>query len=369
MKMSPASLPDNRIADWQDARGVSLNVSSWMIRSVLIIWLTAAGTVFLGSGQAQAIDRVVLQQPAGGGQIAITGTILDYTGESITIRPRQGGTIARHVSSDVIEVTTEYLPEHQLAIDLMSRGDWKAARAQLTATVEKEDRLWVRRIILSQLVRCAAALDEPLAAGRYFAALVQSDPQTIHAHVAPLDWTDQIPDEPLLLQAQQWLKSSHRLTRLLGASHLIRDNSLGPQAVAELQIILRSDEIAARTLAQGQLWKHRLNALELTSTEVARWEETIRSWPDRLQPGAWTVIARGHEHFGQWPQAAAAWIRLPVAFPDVDALAAYAGLRGAIAFQEAGQFAAARTMGEEISQRFASTRHGKDATNWLKTLK
>lgn len=342
--------------------------SSPTSRRPLLLLLFALSSILIQSPSVQAVDRVVLQQPATGGQIAITGTIIDYTGESLTIRPRQGGTISRHLASDVVEISTDYLPDHQLAIDLLARGDWKAARAQLTTVLDQEDRLWVRRIILSQLVRASSSLDDPLAAGRYFAALVQSDPLTVHASVAPLDWMDEVPADALHQQARQWLKGPHRLIRLMGASYLLRDDELGPQAVAELQQIVRSDDVAARTLAQGQLWKHRLSALELTDVEVARWEETILGWPEGLQPGPWTVIARGYEHFGLWPQAAAAWIRLPVTFPESPSLAAYAGLRGAIAFQEAGKFPAAITIAREVAHRFPTTRHGKDAENWLKNL-
>ena len=87
-----------------------MSVNSRPSRSlyVLIVW----GLVSITLVPARAEDTAVIQSPTQSTRVTIKGQIVDYTGQSLSIRTGPMAVLKTFPATEVVKVETEYSPAH-----------------------------------------------------------------------------------------------------------------------------------------------------------------------------------------------------------------------------------------------------------------
>ncbi|MEI8379281.1 MAG: hypothetical protein WCJ09_04075 [Planctomycetota bacterium] len=324
--------------------------------------------MLLGSVSAFAQDRVILQQP-GGSRFPISGIVDDYTGREVTVIVRAGEQSRRYPRQDVIEVQTAYTAHHEKGRQWLAKGDVARAKPELTQALKEEDRAWVRRLILADLVRCALWNGDYLAAAPNFLAIVESDPETMHFGLAPLAWTDQSSDAKVIFEARAWITEKSLVAQLIGASHLLFDRESNDQAETVLRRLARESNIRLQRLAQMQLWRVRSVSGTATPSELLRWESAIDDLPEELRAGGYYVLGQTFRRQQQPERAAATLLWLPLVYDSDRHLAARACLEAAEMVESFGDRAQATNLYSEVVFRFPDTPVAGKAEEKWKMLK
>jgi tetratricopeptide (TPR) repeat protein len=308
------------------------------------------------SAQQAARDKVTLQLEGASSRTIITCTVLDYTGESITIRTRSNLPARSYPAAQVVEVQTAQTEPHMRGLEKFAAADLAGAAAAFEQALREETRDWVRRDILAMLIHCAYRTGDYATAGTRFLVLFESDPQTRHFHLLPLWWTAAPPDAAHENAARGWLIHDSPLARLIGASALLTAARHASSAEAELHRLSGSGaDYRVHLLAQLQLWRLRLNAGDLGREELSRWQSRIDALPDGLQGGPYYVLGQAHLRLREHEPAAAALLRVPLVHDADHFLAARACLEAADALAAAGQDSHAATLYREVVERFGTT--------------
>ena len=314
----------------------------------------------------RAEDRVVLQ-PGGrfSSRITVKGRIEDYTGDHLRIQLKTGGAAKSYPAEQVIEVDTPQSPSHQRGLSLLAVDDVERAIPEFQAALGEEDRVWVRREILAQLVRCALRLADYSSAGSRFLAIVQSDPKTRHFRLIPLAWGAMPLEGGLRSEVEGWLNSESEVAQLLGASFLLEDSRRHGPALAMLKQLATSADRRVQVLAQTQLLRQRLSAGDVSRVEIENWQNRIDLIPNDLRGGAYFLLGKAQLRLREYELGAAALLRLPLVYNDDVQLAARAELMAADALSRIGQTEAAAGLYREITTRFAGTTFAIDARGRL----
>ncbi len=275
-----------------------------------------------------AHDTVTLRGKAGG-ETRVTGQIVDYTGREMTVQ-LTGGTTQRFPAEQVLEVRSPRTQEHSQADEQFAQGRFADALTMYRAALDAEPRRWVRREILAQAVRCYDALGRSAEAGTFFLLLVDDDPDTPHFDCIPLGWVPGRPDAALEQAARDWLNSDRPVAVLLGASHLL-STALQPRASARLGELQSTADPRVARLAEAQRW--RVEALQSTPAQRARWARAIEAIPEPLQAGPNFVLGQAQARAGEYEQAALSLLRVALVYPRQRPLAARAVLEAARALE------------------------------------
>lgn len=321
--------------------------------SFFILWLLAAPVA--------AQDVVVLQTEGTSSRLTMPCQIVDYTGELITVQFKSGAAQKTYPAEQVIEVRTAWLESHDLGRKLLTERKLDEATRALQAALVAEKRDWVRREILSLLIRCSLRNGDRASAGTRFLQLLKSDPTTRQFGLIPLIWASEPVSGAAKSQAREWLKQESDVARLLGASLLLDDGASGDTAAQELQALQRSTDERVRLLAQAQSWRLKLRALEIGDLELNRWDARIHEMPTKLRGGPSYLLGRGWAMRREHDRAATAllWTAL---MDDGDArLAARAGVEAAESLKRLGQPDDAQRLLQEIATRFPDTEFGEAA--------
>ena len=308
-----------------------------------------------------AQDQVVLQTEGTSSRLTMPCQIVDYTGERITVQFKSGAAQKIYPAEQVIEVRTAWLESHELGRKLLSERKLDEATRALQAALVAEKREWVRREILSLLIRCSLRSGDRASAGTRFLQLLKSDPTTRQFGLIPLIWASESVSGAAKSQARDWLKQESDTARLLGASLLLDDGAAGDTAAQELQALQRSTDERVRLLAQAQSWRLKLRALEIGDLELNRWDARIHEMPAKLRGGPSYLLGRGWAMRREHDRAATSllWTAL---MDDSDArLAARAGVEAAESLKRLGQPDDARRLLQEIATRFPDTEFGEAA--------
>ncbi|HUG89234.1 MAG TPA: hypothetical protein VML55_00265, partial [Planctomycetaceae bacterium] len=130
------------------------------------------------AAQQPVRDRVTLQLEGASSRTIIACTVLDYTGEEITIRTRPNQAARTYPASQVVEVQTPQTEPHMRGLDEFAGGRLESAAAAFEQALGEETRGWVRRDVLAMLVHCAYRRGDYVGATTRFLALTESDPAT-----------------------------------------------------------------------------------------------------------------------------------------------------------------------------------------------
>ena len=328
-------------------------------------FLLACGVV-LWAVPATAQDRVLIQQP-GGSRFPMSGYVEDYTGREISLRLKSSEPVRRYPRADVIEVTTEYTPHHDRGRKLFASGKIADARDELTSALNDEDRPWVRREILAGQVKCALWNGDYLGAVTRFIPIVQSDPETFHYGLAPLNWTDDQPAANLRIDARDWIRpNAAPLSRLIGASWLLSVPDGAVEAETTLKKLAREPDVRVQRLAQMQLWRIKLKGSpSLDPDEISGWEKFVEGLPVELRGGSYFVIGQAWKNRQEHEKGARAFLWLPLVYDADRWLSSRACFEAAESLSTVGDRTEAIKLYSEVVFRYGDTPWGPKAeTAW-----
>lgn len=310
-------------------------------------------------------DTVVMA-PASPGAPAyeVEGEIVDFTGKALTMA-RPGGTPRAYPADRVLKVETKWNDKHASGRAAMRKRDFGPAIGFLTAAEREEQRVWVRRMIVAELVECYAARGDWERAGDLFIILAQSDPATSAFTFAPLAWFPTTAVRPE--KAREWLaRTDSPAAVLLGASYLLTNAADSQAAAQALRGLAKGGDEQVAALAESQLW--RLDIPRVSVDGVERWEEGLEQIPESLRAGPYFVIGEALARLGEHDRAALAYLRVPVLHETNRQLAARALVSAAQAVSKAGQAEEARRLLNEVVADYADTPQRAEAEALLRQM-
>ena len=326
----------------------------------------AAICVLATAAGAMAQDKVVLQRPNMSSRLTISGYVVDYTGTEVSIRTDAGEPARAFPSAEVIEIQTAHVEAHTQGLKLLAEGQVDEAIREFDIALKKESRTWVRREILASIVQSGMRRGDYVLAGSRFLALVKSDPTTRHFRTIPLVWAPETISRESLAEARSWIQGSVEAVRLIGASLLYDDAESGPEARAVLKKLASSTDSRIRTLAQMQGWRAEVFGGNPGKLQTAQWQRRIDELPEDLRAGPTYLLGRAYAMRHDYELAAATLLWLPLIDDHDFRLAARACLEAAAALEKIGQRAEARTLLQEVTERFAATPFADEARAMLK---
>ena len=308
-------------------------------------------------------DTVTLAPTApGAAPYSTEGEILDFTGEKLILQGAAGGP-RTYPADRVLRVETKWNDKHQNARAAMVKHDYQSAIGLLTAAEREEQRVWVRRMIVAELVQSYAALGEWERAGDLFIALVQSDAATPAYRYAPLAWyaTEAVRPE----KARTWMAHSDvPASVLLGASYLLTTTGDSQTAAQALRGLASPSDTQVAALAEAQLW--RLELHRVTAQGVGRWEQRVGQFPEALRAGSDFIIGEALARLDEHDRAALAYLRVPVLHVENRHLAARALVSAARAINVGGHSDEAHRLLTEVSTDFSDTPQRAEAQALLR---
>ena len=355
----------------------TIPVFRWVIGHGLIIGLYVVAlalstTSVRGQDQSDTPDKVTIN-PGGRSSTRVTlqGEIQEFTGETLRIRLKLGEAAKEFSAADVIEIVTPQVPTHQRGLDLFSKKDFSGATKAFQAAFEDEQRAWVKREILTYLVRCALMQGDYVNATSKFAVLVRSDPKTHSFYLIPLVWNRQSPNPALKSQGEGWLLDDKQpaAVRLMGASLLLDDPQFGTTASVALRDLTGNSDRRIGALASCQQWRSRLaTRKEINPTELKIWEQKLESLPEVVRGGPHFLMGRAYASRREFELAAVHLLWTPLVQPDDHYLVARATLEAADSLAQIGQLEAAARLYEETSAKYDGTPSAQESASQLKEL-
>jgi len=330
--------------------------------------LTAVALAFsaMTSCDVRADDRILLRQDPFSDPIPTFGNVLDYTGRTIRFQTQAG---SREEPADlVVRVETTYPDTFKRGQTQFDAGNYAEARAEWEQAVKQESRVWVQREIRSWLIRSDWRRGDWSSAGRQFLEIVQSDPSTPFWSVAPLLWSPVSLRESDRSAAREWIRSDVPVSKLLGASFLLTDATLGESAARTLEGLLTDTSPHVSELARAQLWRRR-TAMSLTDEEIARWRIHLKSLPASLHSGPKFLLGKALLSRSEFDLAAAEFLWVSLIASEHEPTAARATLEAAEALERAGHREESLRMLQETMDRFSWSLAAKDAKARLQELR
>ncbi len=298
-------------------------------------------------------------------RVRLTGEVLDYTGQTLLLRLPSGGERAFPVDR-VHAIETVRTGEQQAADKLYRERQTQTALEQYRRALDKEERRWVRREIVAQIVSCSQELGDIPSAVQFFMLLAQSDSHTPHFDCIPLVWLPREPSPALEELALKWLaRPEDDLSGLLGASHLL--TSRHRQAASERLRSLSFDQDArVASLARAQFW--RLSFAMANDMQVQNLAADVEKMPTALRGGPYFVLGEAFSARQQHAQAALAYLRVPILYPRDRLLAGRALLEAGRQLERIGQASEAVSLYREVLQTHPQSTLSAEAQERLTAL-
>ncbi|MCA9121806.1 MAG: tetratricopeptide repeat protein [Planctomycetaceae bacterium] len=317
------------------------------------------------TGSSLADDVVIVRAAPGEKQRRVTGTVADYTGESLLLQYPNG----RQETIDpdrVIDVIGNWKEIHQSANASFAAGDFGAAEAKYRQALRDEERRWVQRRVLSQLTWCYRYLGRIDDAVKAFAPLYRDDPTTPYIAAIPLTWITTQPNLDVERQATAWLqdKSSAAL-RLIGASWTLA-SARRAEAIKALREFVGESDPRIVFLAEAQLW--RTQAVTSAQEDVERWRQRIELMPSTIRGGPYYVVGAALSRHEMHEQAAINFMRTAILFSAERDLVPYALLAAGRELETMGQVSDAVGLYREILNKHPKAQVAIDASTRLKQL-
>lgn len=289
----------------------------------------------LAAARASAAEDVVTVASANHplSRTKLSGRIIDYTGRELTLE-LSGGTQRTFPAELVVEIQTTWPPGMQEGDALRGRRQFAAAYRKYAEANNREDRQWVRRKLMAQMVYCLRQQGAMVQAGEFFLLLLRADPATPDFDKIPLAWLPGEPAADLAQKAREWLhRADVPAAVLLGASHLL-STAQGPEALEKLRLLGGEKDSRIALLAEAQAWRTTL----VTSTPEAAlaWRQRVELLPEALRAGPYLVLGRALAYHKRYEDAALALLRVPILYPGEEALSAEALALAAQALERAG---------------------------------
>jgi len=296
----------------------------------------------------------------------ITGRVLDYTGRQVVIETADGRELKRP-GGLVVDIESHWSPAHAAADERFAQWRFREALGEYEKAIRKEERHWVRRMILARIVVCHRELGRLDSAGKLFLALLRDDPDTPYFDAVPLTWLAANPSSALEQAARQWLGADGPAAAvLLGASHLL-STAERPKALERLETLVADKDPRIAALAQAQIWRAR--AVKAGDGQLARWSVLVERFPEPLRAGPYLVLGRALAQYGQTEAAALAVLRVAVLYPQDRRLLAEALWDAGQLLERLDHAAGAADVYQELLAGCPDTRAAAGARNRLEELK
>lgn len=331
-------------------------------RRLTLAWIVA----FCGAATAAADTVELAAASAPRGRTKVSGRVLEYTGRQLVLE-LAGGRTQEFPGPRVLRVETDYGPDQVAADRLFTGSQYAEALPLYRQAVDREKRVWVKRLILARMVWCYQALGQAQPAGEVFLLLLQSDPSTPYFDCIPLAWVPAQPPPLLAQTAGAWLARDERqepAAVLLGASHLL-PTAKRPEALAKLQrLVTNADKRIAR-LALAQTW---LAAANPDDEQLAGWQRAVDEMPEPLRAGPYFALGRGYLARQRWEDAALALMRIPILYPRHVQLAARSLLEAGVALERLGRPRQAARLYRELLRSYPESRPAAEARGRVKEM-
>jgi tetratricopeptide (TPR) repeat protein len=298
---------------------------------------------------ASAEETVRLRSGSDGrGVVEVVGTVVDFTGREI--RLARAGREQAYPTQRVIEVVTQWPPGYDEGKAALAEGKYAEAVQQFARAAQAEQRVWVRRLAMEQMIAGYAAQEDWLRSGDLLVSLASSDPATPALGRPPLPWArvEGVPQP----RAENWLRDNTEAAQLLGASHLL-PGALRGEATKVLQALARSEDPRIALLAQAQLWRTEVVTVGLS--QVAKWEETLRKASAPAGGGPWLAVGDAYRQKGEHDRAMLAYLHSAIDFPhDIPSAARGLSLAAQVA-RDAGQTEEERKLLRQLARDYPNT--------------
>ncbi len=293
------------------------------------------------------------------------GTIVDYTGEALTLR-RTGGREEQIPSSRVSGYETEFVADQKIGNQLFAEGKFADAVVSYRRAIKIEQRRWMRRVLLAQLARCYRNLQQIVRAGDTFLLIVRSDPTTQLLDAIPLAWAASSPSRDLAERSAHWLEDAKLpAARLIGASWLMA-TAQRQQALSILHKLTAAKDPRIAMLAETQLWRDKV--VTASPDDIKRWQEQLAHMEESLRAGPYFLIGQALARHGHNDAAALAFLRIPILHPEHDDLAAEALFAAGKQLDREGNRADARRVYQELLRTHAEHRLAPAARQRLQRM-
>ncbi|MDG2381778.1 MAG: hypothetical protein P8N76_08890 [Pirellulaceae bacterium] len=321
----------------------------------LMLWAVAA---------VQAEDRVILldrqQRP-----VSRLGEVIRFDADSLKMQTRQGREI-EIPRARVVRVESEQLPEHSQADARFGERNYKAALSAYQKAIRREERNWLKREILAQIIRCHNNLGNRRAAGSMFLILYKEDQRTLHFDAIPLVWRPWQPDREATTEATKWLDDPQPVAKLMAASWLL-STSKRSAAIRVLEGLKRSRDSRVQQLANAQLWR---TQLVTTRKDIVlhEWPRALQQMPFELRGGPHFVLARALAKHGASDRSILEFMRVSIAYSAMYDLSAESLWQAGRQLEEAGNRPAAARIYREIIRDYPDTSSATQAQQRVMTL-
>lgn len=315
---------------------------------------------FSGSAFLEADDVVHILSGESGRVYQRKGLIKDYTGRQLILEPNLIIPTER-----VVRIETTWSAKQQAADAALENRKFSEALVLYYNALEKEQRKWVRRKIIAQIVWCHRALGQTEKASSGFRALVQSDPTTQYFDCIPLAWKSsiQVPNRTALA----WLERKDLPAMVLvGASHLMSSTERR-LAIAKLQQLTHSRDLRIAHLAQAQIWRSLI--VTASDKQVDSWSETIERMPQAVRAGPYFVLGQVLSHKHKSEQALLALMRIPILYPRQRRLASESLLESGRLLEKSNQSEDALRLYRELVRDYPETAAAPSAREILNNRK
>ena len=310
-----------------------------------LCWLLVAA----GGPATIAEDKVTVARSDNDPPTQRTGTIIDYTGEELTLEVA-GGRQEKIPAERVVAWETNRVPEQIEADRSFQEDRFADAVVGYQRAMEKEKRTWLRRWILAEMIACYRNMEQFDRAGDAFLALLRNDPTAVRLDVIPLPWKARQPSPELARQAAQWLADDKSPgAQLLGASWLLSTNQRD-EALEKLKQLATCPDRRIAQLAIAQRW--RAESVTADRPEVANWEQQFQQIDPMLQSGPAFVLGTVLARLGEPAQAALYFLRTPILHPSDRDLAAESLMAAGEQLEKSHDLTGARSVYRELIDHY-----------------
>ena len=316
-------------------------------RSTISTALIAAA--ILCANPAWAQDIVILEK-AGGGEAKRKGEIVDWSGDTISLKGKTG--VKKFETDTLIRIETAWHGGYEEGNRLLAQYRYNSAINQFNAALESEPRAWMQNIVFAKLVQCYLAKEDFGGAASSFLKVIDDDPQSRFRHLVPLVWTSSRPAKPQLEQAKFWLESDEPMIALMGASWLLADKS-NEEARQKMERLARDFDPVVAALGKAQTWRSETKPPD--DKRMAIRIQQVQAMPEKVRCGAWYLVAEAQSKSKREDDAIVNFMRIPINDSQQGGLSAAAIYQTAWLLKNTNREQQAQTLRNELKEKFGDT--------------